>query len=59
MTYAEVKKLHSGDEVYWNDPDEGTASRVYKIRTIEVIGEIVVITDSDGSHLECFAKELS
>jgi hypothetical protein len=62
MTQAEVEKLHPGDEVYWNDPDddpETSCSRVYKILTIQVFDEMVVITEADGSHLECFAKELS
>jgi len=59
MTPAQIKNLQPGDEVYWSDPNEGAASRVYKIRTLEVIGDIVVITEPDGSTLECFAKELS
>lgn len=59
MTLAEVQKLHPGDEVYWNDPNEGAKSRVYKIRTIEVFAGIVVITEPDGGSLECFPKELS
>lgn len=59
MTGDEVRALQPGDEVYWSDPDEGRTSRVYRIRTIEIIGEIVVITEPDGSSLECFAEELS
>ena len=59
MTKTQINQLQNGDEVYWTDPDEGAASRVYKIRTIEVIGEIVVITEPDGSSLECFPSELS
>jgi hypothetical protein len=59
MTDEQVAKLQPGDEVYWNDPDEGACSRVYKIRTIEVLDEIVVIEEPSGAVLECFAKELS
>lgn len=59
MTHRQVNKLHSGDEVYWSDPDEGATSRVYTIRTLKVIGKIVVLEDFDGSSLDCFAKELS
>ena len=60
MTLKEVKKLHSGDEVYWNDPNEGAGSRVYMIQRIELFaGGMVVIHEPDGSCLECFASELS
>ena len=59
MTLKEVKRLHPGDEVYWNDPDDGICSRVYTIASIVVNGKVVSITDVDGSVLECFAEELS
>jgi len=59
MTRKEVEQLHNGDEVFWNDPDEGTCSRVYRIRCIEIAGDIVTIEDVDGSTLECFIDELS
>lgn len=59
MTKDEAAKLQPGDEVYWTDPDEGACSRVYRIRTIEIQGDVVVITEPDGSFLECFAEELS
>jgi hypothetical protein len=59
MKIGEVKKLSTGDEVYWNDPDSGTCSRVYKIQSIAVEGTIVVIQDVDGSVLECFSRELA
>lgn len=58
MTTKEVKRLRSGDEVYWCDPDEGTKSRVYWIRTIEFFDTLVVINEPSGSSLECFASEL-
>lgn len=69
MTRREVDALRSGDEVFWNDPDEGTCSRVLRIGTIEVVGAadedikeknpVVVIMEVDGSVVECFASELS
>ena len=59
MTSEEARNLQPGDEVFWTDPDDGVCSRIYEIRTIEVYDEIVVITEPDGSSLECFASELS
>lgn len=59
MTKKQVKELHSGDEVFWNDPDNGTCSRVLKIHSIEVHGDVAVIQEVDGSVVECFIKELS
>lgn len=59
MTRDEVMALDNGDEVYWNDPDEGTCSRYLTIQTIDVNGEVVVITDKQGLTLECLASELS
>lgn len=58
MTHQEIQELHSGDEVYWADPEEGATSRILTIRTIEVFEEIVVITEPNGSSLDCFASEL-
>jgi hypothetical protein len=64
MTYEEAKQLHSGDEVYWNDPDAGVCSRYYRIQSIDVHPDdgpdtVVEIQDIDGSFIECFLKELS
>lgn len=60
MTNEEVRKLQPGDEVYWNDPDEGNCSRWYTIQTIVLHGgEIVRITDRMGNSLECFSEELT
>jgi hypothetical protein len=58
MTIAKAKKLQPGDEVFWNDPDDGACSRVYKIQTIEINGNVVTIMEPDGSVLECYAREL-
>jgi hypothetical protein len=67
MTYKEVLKLQPGDEVYWNDPDDGVCSRYYRIQSIDVAPNmgacgrhtVVHIQDVDGSSLECFPHELS
>jgi hypothetical protein len=53
-----ANNLHNGDEVYWNDPD-GSCSRVLKIETIEVKAGVAVITEPDGSLVECYTEELS
>lgn len=55
-----VLKLSPGDEVYWNDPDEGLCSRVLTIDKIwvEDEGQTVTIRDIDGYEVDCFAGEL-
>lgn len=63
MTYEEAKELHNGDEVLWNDPDEGACSRVYEIQHIDVGADngdmtVISIRAIDGSVLECFLGEL-
>jgi hypothetical protein len=59
MKIHDAKKLRPGDEVFWNDPDDGACSRVYVIQTIEVNGNVVTIMEPNGSTLECYARELS
>lgn len=68
MTLEQVRKLHNGDEVFWNDPDEMMTSRHIIIRSVKVLApddgsiygdEIVCIHGQDGDELECFAHELS
>jgi len=67
MTLKQVRKLHNGDEVFWNDPDDGLTSRHIIINTIQVLApddkeygdEVVCIQGKDGDELECFAHELS
>jgi hypothetical protein len=57
--------LQSGDEVCWNDPDDGTCSRTLVIGSVEYHGElgdpecIIRLTADDGWFVECFANELS
>jgi hypothetical protein len=59
MKLKEVKQLHRGDEVYWNDPDNGLCSKVIQILTIRVNGNVVQIIGMDAAYLECYAHELS
>ncbi len=59
MTHNEVAKLHTGDEVYWNDPDNGACSRPIKIGDVWVEGEVVLIRENNGEVLSCFPEELS
>jgi len=54
-----IKRLGNGDEVCWTDPDNGICSKSLIINTIEIIGDMVVITDENGDTLECLAEELS
>ena len=60
---ALVRGLRNGDEVTWNDPDEGACTRTMTIRKIVLRGRgggaMVEITDTDGGYLECLARELS
>jgi hypothetical protein len=59
MKIQDAKKLAPGDEVYWNDPDEGICSRFYIISKIEIEGNVISITSDDGNYLDCFVWELS
>jgi len=59
MTINEANKLQEGDEVYWNDPDDGLCSKWLLIETIDIEDGIAYILDCDGSYLECGVSELS
>lgn len=61
MTIDQVKALHTGDQVFWDDPDCSIQSRYYTIAEIVILNEkeeIVQITGNDGDMVECYAKEL-
>lgn len=58
MTRKEAKKLHKGDQVFWNDPDEGTCSRTLTICTIQINEFVATIMEESGSVVECFLSEL-
>ena len=54
------RHLHTGDEVTWNDPDEGRCSRTGIICEIRYIGnDVAAITFTDGWQSEVPLSELS
>jgi hypothetical protein len=60
MTLDQVRNLHPGDQVTWNDPDDGLCSKTAVIGSIEVDDDTVIsIIWQDGGELECYAHELS
>tara|TARA_A100001011_G_scaffold145845_1_gene153968 strand:- start:99 stop:278 length:180 start_codon:yes stop_codon:yes gene_type:complete len=58
MNRTEAQNLYPGDQVKWNDPDGDECSRVLTIKTIKHYNEFMVIVDSDGNELHCYADEL-
>ena len=60
LTLEQAMALHSGDEVTWNDPDEGTCTCTFTIQSIQHHSDdLFKITKMDGGHLEALASELS
>jgi len=59
MNSTVAMKLRPGDDVFWNDPDEGMCSRTLTIRQIKVAGTVAEIETDDGDMVVCFVKELS
>jgi hypothetical protein len=53
-------KLQRGDEVTWNDPDEGLCTRTGIILSIEYFGDdSAKLTMTDGWYSEVMLQELS
>lgn len=53
------RKFNPGDEVYWNDPDDGISSGYY-IVVKYITDEILALRSEDwSSELEAFESELS
>ena len=53
-------KLHSGDEVTWNDPDGGICTRSGTISTVDYYSEGAVrLVMTDGWSVEALITELS
>lgn len=53
-------QLHAGDEVTWNDPDEGKCSRTGIIAEIDFIGQgAVMLRFMDGWESEVLLSELT
>jgi len=61
MKLEDIAALQSGDQVYWNDPDDGLCSRMYTIESITSHSEtgVVTITEKDGSVIDAYFNELS
>lgn len=62
MKRSEVEALQVGDEVTWNDPDDGLCSRTDIIAEIDkssLFRNVVVLTWQDGSGVEAFVWELA
>ena len=54
------RNLHSGDEVTWNDPDDGLCSRTGVIGSIRYFGDDkAAIRWQDGDEVEVYLQELS
>lgn len=54
------RDLHSGDEITWNDPDDGLCTKTLVIQSIEYLSnDVVRITDKNGGVLEAYLNELS
>ena len=49
--------LRAGDEVYWNDPDEGTCSGHGVF--VKHLDESAAVIKKDDVEIEVFVKELS
>lgn len=57
MKMSLIKTYHKGDEIWWEDPDNGECSRYFKIKNISVKGNVVSIDAEDGDCIEGFARE--
>lgn len=53
-----VKQLHTGDEVYWVDPNNDKKSRRIRILEIKVTGRTVRITDMNGKIIRARVEDL-
>jgi len=49
-------KFNVGDEVYWNDPDDGISSGYYKV--VKVLSEEIYYISNGHSEAEVFEHEL-
>lgn len=61
MTISQVLELKHGDQVHWQDPDNGLCSGILTIGDISVNVETgaVTITDIMGNDIQCWPEELS
>ena len=60
MTRKQARNLHEGDQVKWNDPDNGICSRLFTILSLRWTGpDTLLITDVSGDESEVFISELT
>ena len=52
-----MNDLKIGDEVFWNDPDDGLTSNYYKIK--QFLTDNIVLLANENSETEAFIHELS
>jgi len=52
-----IKELHVGAEVFWNDPDDGISSGYFTVTKI-ISDEIIQLENDEGSVIEAFVSEV-
>lgn len=57
--------IRIGDEIFWNDPDEGISSGWYRVhdiysesKTVESSDTVLLVKNETGSQAEIFAHEI-
>jgi hypothetical protein len=61
MSITDANHLKPGDEVFWNDPDDGDGDCSRKIVIASIkrrVPGVYSIVDKSGDHVECYAREL-
>ena len=48
--------FHIGDEVWWEDPDDGTSSGTYEIVDIDIDQDVLILSNG-SSIVEAFTDE--
>lgn len=60
LARKQAHALQAGDEVTWNDPDDGICTKTFRILRIEwLTADVTQIAGDDGSELEANYHELS
>ena len=52
-----IDELHVGAEVFWNDPDDGICSGMFKVTKI-ISDDIIQLQNDEGSVIEAFVSEV-
>ena len=65
MNATEIRHLDAGDEVFWEDPDNGESSGAYFITEVLTdngqvtdFDDMLLIRNAEGSHAEVYVSEL-